>query len=421
MINFFKIISITLLLSASAVSNSFAQSIWQWQEPQPTGNVMRALSFVNENTGYAAGDVGNVLKTTNGGLNWELKLVDQNIQILGMFFYDSELGFVTGTDNGKVYRTSDGGNSWSVLLNAGVTAMWDIDFPTRHTGFAVGLNGRIYKSTDSGLNWTQQSSGSSAFLFSVDFLDSLNGAVGGGRILLRTTNGGLNWAEQNLVFSWPFAQVFSLNYIDSNHIYGLVSAEDSLYKTTNGGQSWFGQFIPRVGSDIFRTISFIDPNTGIMATDYGKIRRTTNAGVTWINDSTYQPNYEQIGVLYRTEFVTNSTAYVSGSGGRVIKSTNAGVNWFTTTGGRYNYNSNYFVNQNTGFTAGNDGKILKTTNAGLNWIEKPSNTIQNLNEISFVDENTGFVCGDTGTVLKTTNGGELGEFEHWKYKRYKRN
>ena len=82
------------------------------------------------------------------------------------------------------------------------------------------------------------------------------------------------------------------------------------------------------------------------------------------------------------------------------------MNWFTSTGGRYNYNSNYFIDQNTGFSVGDEGKILKTTNAGINWVEKQSNTVQNLNEVQFVDGNVGYICGDTGVVIKTSDGGE---------------
>ncbi|MBK8980987.1 MAG: hypothetical protein IPM38_01415 [Ignavibacteria bacterium] len=183
MINFFKLFSITLLLSAFNVSNSFAQSIWQWQEPQPTGNFMWALDFIDENTGYAAGDVGTVMKTTNGGSGWEVKIVDPNFRVYGMYFYDADFGFLSGTDNGKLYRTTNGGDNWQNVLTAGVTAMWDINFPTRHTGYAVGLSGRIYKSTDSGLNWTQQSKYKS--FYCVDFLDSLNGVIGGGSICFK--------------------------------------------------------------------------------------------------------------------------------------------------------------------------------------------------------------------------------------------
>ncbi|MBK8983179.1 MAG: hypothetical protein IPM38_12875 [Ignavibacteria bacterium] len=407
MIKFFKLFPITLLLSVFNVSNSFAQSIWQWQEPQPTGNFMWALDFVDENTGYAAGDVGTVMKTTNGGLSWEVKNVDSNFRAYGMHFYDADFGFLSGTDNGKLFRTTNGGENWSVVLTAGVNAMWEVNFPTRHTGYAVGLSGRIYKSTDAGMNWTQQSSGTNTFLFCLDFLDSLNGVIGGATYVSKTTNGGMNWVIQNVTFTNPFTQVTSFNFIDQSTIYGLTTGKAEFLRTTNGGLSW--DFIPinyPYINDIPRKMSFKGLNNGNIVTNFGLILSTTNAGTSWAIDSSFKPIYRQIGVLFNVKRVSEQIAYVSGSGGRVIKSTNAGQNWFATTGGRYNYNSNYFVNQNTGFTAGNDGKILKTINAGLNWIEKQSNTNQNLNEVMFADDNTGYICGDTGTVLKTTDGGE---------------
>ena len=397
----------TFLIIISAISiNTYAQSVWQWQQPQPTGNFMWAVDFVDENTGYAAGDVGTVMKTTNGGVNWEVKIVDPDLKILGMDFYDSQLGFVVGDINGSVYRTSNGGDNWTLVLTANVLTMWDIDFPTRNTGYAVGLNGKIYKSTDSGLNWIQQNSSTNTFLFSVDFLDSLNGVAGGNRLLTKTTNGGINWIQQNLDMPNPFAQVTSVNFIDQNHIYGLVQREDSIYKTTNGGINWFGQFISRINGDIPRSISFINPDTGLMVTDIGLIKRTSNAGVNWITDSTFKSSFNDNGVLWALQYYRTNIAFVSGSGGRVIKSVNGGQNWIATTGGRNNYNSVFFVNTNTGFSVGADGKILKTTNAGLNWIEKESNTNQFLKEVQFVNDNVGYICGDTGTVLKSIDGGE---------------
>jgi len=397
----------TFLIIISAISiNIYAQSVWQWQQPQPTGNFMWAVDFVDENTGYAAGDVGTVMKTTNGGVNWEVKIVDPNLKILGMDFYDSDLGFVSGTNNGSVYRTTNGGENWSLVLTAGVIAMWEINFPTRNTGYVVGLNGVIYKSTNSGLNWTQQSSLTSANLFTVDFIDSLNGVMGGSRFLAKTTNGGINWVNQNLNFFSLTAIVTSADFIDSNNIICLAQGDSQFFKTTDGGSNWNALPLLFLDFDLERTISFINPDTGIMATDYGRILRTTNGGVFWNIDTTFKPRSYEIGVLFDTYFLDNSTAFVSGSGGRIIKSTNNGVNWFTSTGGRYNYNSNYFIDQNTGFSVGDEGKILKTTNAGVKWVEKQSNTVQNLNEVQFVDGNVGYICGDTGVVIKTSDGGE---------------
>ena len=42
---------------------------WQWGNPLPQGNTVRAMSFAGA-TGYAAGDFGTLLKTTDGGNQW---------------------------------------------------------------------------------------------------------------------------------------------------------------------------------------------------------------------------------------------------------------------------------------------------------------------------------------------------------------
>ncbi|MBK7029684.1 MAG: hypothetical protein IPH45_10910 [Bacteroidales bacterium] len=43
---------------------------WTWQNPLPQGNWLECVSFADENNGYAAGNSGTLLKTTDAGLNW---------------------------------------------------------------------------------------------------------------------------------------------------------------------------------------------------------------------------------------------------------------------------------------------------------------------------------------------------------------
>ena len=43
---------------------------WQWGNPLPQGNTLRAMSFAPGGTGYAAGDFGTLLKTVDGGTTW---------------------------------------------------------------------------------------------------------------------------------------------------------------------------------------------------------------------------------------------------------------------------------------------------------------------------------------------------------------
>lgn len=73
------------------------------------------LSFVNENTGWIAGDSGVVYRTTNGGADWELQWTEDVLvsgaQLHSIDFSD-ELHGVAGGNNGRIFTTSNGGMTW---------------------------------------------------------------------------------------------------------------------------------------------------------------------------------------------------------------------------------------------------------------------------------------------------------------------
>ena len=59
-----------LFIAVMIQSDASAQSTWFWQQPLPSGNSLKDVKFVNQQTGYAVGDVGTIVKSTNGGFNW---------------------------------------------------------------------------------------------------------------------------------------------------------------------------------------------------------------------------------------------------------------------------------------------------------------------------------------------------------------
>ena len=61
-----------LLAAVPALAPASVQvgsSGWQWGNPLPQGNTLRSISFAGAN-GYAAGDFGTLLRTTDGGTTW---------------------------------------------------------------------------------------------------------------------------------------------------------------------------------------------------------------------------------------------------------------------------------------------------------------------------------------------------------------
>src|SRR5215213_2677815 len=54
---------------AAGASVQVGSSGWEWGNPLPQGNTVRALSFAGA-SGYAAGDFGTLLRTDDGGTTW---------------------------------------------------------------------------------------------------------------------------------------------------------------------------------------------------------------------------------------------------------------------------------------------------------------------------------------------------------------
>jgi len=46
----------------------FSLSQWTWQNPLPQGNQLYSVNFPDADTGYAVGNLGTIIKTTNGGV-----------------------------------------------------------------------------------------------------------------------------------------------------------------------------------------------------------------------------------------------------------------------------------------------------------------------------------------------------------------
>jgi photosystem II stability/assembly factor-like uncharacterized protein len=381
-----------------------SQSTWFWQQPVPTGNLLYGIDFVNEQTGYAVGTVGTIIKTTNGGNNWQAQISNSNITLLSVSFINESTGYTCGGE-GLILKTTNGGSNWiSQISNTSFTLI-RIDFINDRIGYSSGDNGTMLKTTNGGVNWSSLNSGTLSNLYSLSFLDSLNGVAGGIRTIIKTSDGGNSWQNQNVTFVNFFSIVKDIQYIDPNNIISVVDTDNKLILTTNGGVNWYGNSLITNSDNLPSALSFINPNTGFVINYLGVISKTTDAGLNWQLDSSFQTNDRQLANLWNVDFVNENTVYVSGGGGKVIKSTNAGNDYFLTTGGRTNLESNFFVNENTGYTVGFDGVILKTTDAGNNWLLQNSNTTQNLNDVFFVNSETGYVCGDSGVVMKTVDGG----------------
>ena len=64
-----------LLLLAGASHCSASDYTFSWSHPHPQGNALHGAAFADATTGYAVGDRGAVVRTTDGGQSWSLATV----------------------------------------------------------------------------------------------------------------------------------------------------------------------------------------------------------------------------------------------------------------------------------------------------------------------------------------------------------
>ena len=275
-----------LLLSLAVAASATAQSNWFWLQPLPQGNRLTSIEFADAFNGCAVGDVGAIVRTTDGGITWTKIEPPRKVNFYGVdFAKGNPLVLVAVSDSGRIYRSSDGGYKWYLAQTVTNTVVFqDVDFAGPSTAFAVGLAGRIYKSTDAGVTWNQQFSPTGLSLRSVNFWNENCGIIGGDRRVMLTSNGGTNWFVQNLVLN-QFEQTVGVSQLDS--LTAVAAAETDgggkSFRTTNGGVSWDTVRLnipyPNGSGDIVRHMSFGGKRYGVICTSLGSILRTTNAGV----------------------------------------------------------------------------------------------------------------------------------------------
>ena len=321
--SFWVILFFIILLNSEFPS--FAQT-QPWKILQSPVNVtLRYLAFVDSLTGWAAGEAGTIIHTTDGGNSWDVQNSTVQTFIMDVFFVDKNIGWaLTLKDefpfNSVILKTTNGGNDWSAE-----------NFPDsskyiRTIFFFDSLNGFVGGSyigftSDGGNSWTSAEIDSnmvSGFpVYNFSFFNRQFGYAVGGRVdiagvIWRTTNSGLNWSAQGVGVD----EVFDIFIFDSLYAITLSGDPEGFYptaeiKTTNAGLTWSNDTLSFFGLSF--AIDFRTYNEGWSASGY-KFLLTTNRGETWVEFET-----PDSAVVYDLQFTDARNGYAIGENGVILK------------------------------------------------------------------------------------------------------
>lgn len=160
-----------------------------------TGESFANVYFSNTQNGWATTWQGKLFGTTDGGDTWSLLFTQEDGDLLeSIFFSNEQNGFILSSRYSEyILRTTDGGATWT-SQELGISTFWGGGhFINETTGWIVGgtaTTGIIYITEDGGDTWTRDFSFSRAFYdISAPIADEkLAWVSGAGGVIMRFSN-----------------------------------------------------------------------------------------------------------------------------------------------------------------------------------------------------------------------------------------
>ena len=267
-----------------------------WERRGPEGGMVLSLAVSPAGTVYLGTSDGHIFASEDGGGQWELRgrAGMRTDAVVAQLAADpreprrvfAAVWFREAGAGGGVFRSEDGGVTWSASGLAG-EAVRTVEFaPSRPETLVAGTRSGVFRSNDTGRNWERISPAGHAELRNVDSLaiDPGDAAViyaGTYHLPWKTSDGGKSWAPaaSGLIDD---SDIMSMRVDAANPARMYLSACSGIYRSENRGAAWTKlQGIPYAAR---RTQAIVqdprDPVTLYAATTEG-LWVTRDAGESW--------------------------------------------------------------------------------------------------------------------------------------------
>ena len=291
--------------------------------------------FIDGDQGWAVGDRGTILHTTDGGAHWQLQSTGITTRLNCVYFTDDQHGWAAGgstdpyvgTTRGTLLRTRDGGRHWIAESGLLIPTIRRIGFFDKSRGWCISQPSALFPSgvfttDDGGRSWGELPASQGQSWLAADFVDPLTGvlvgrrsaiasvrrrgiepvpnnepalralravqvrgkqgfAVGDGGLVLATQDRGRSWQTPSGELPNVLRQYFDLKAVctSGTHVWAVGMPGTRVLHSPDAGATWTLQPTQHVLP--LRAITFIDERHGWAAGDMGNILRTSDGGQSW--------------------------------------------------------------------------------------------------------------------------------------------
>ncbi len=321
-------IKLILLTKIFFLTITVSSQTYQWQlfETQVKAN-LKQIFVVDSLNIWIGGDSAYILYSSNKGSSWIIQNYNPAYEITDIFFLNKNQGWAieNGSDGINVFNnilfTNDGGENWiRKRFRPDNVTLYTICFLDSMNGFVGGDQNIFHFTTNAGEDWYPVQRDTAIFsqfpVRKIRFISNTYGfAVGGyfdfGGVLWHSTNNGFNWMTDS-AYADPF---FDLEFIDSTTIITIASDIErsypsAVFKSTNLGTTWNFFEIPYYG--VSRGISKRTKNE-IWGTFQNEFIYSIDKGDNWITI----PTPSGI-IVYDIEFIDSTFGISVADSGYII-------------------------------------------------------------------------------------------------------
>lgn len=268
-----------------------------------SGAVVHDVAFISPTVGYAAAEEGQVWKTSDGGNTWaEILNRGYPYYYYGVAVTGNKVvvsGFNDSNSNGILTQSNDGGKTWKADTVLSTSAWADRVRFTHGLGHGLVMTGELDSGTEPNLawstikpnSWQQNVPDPSGGWFGDEFTLLKNQtAYASGITFCKSADTGATWTcapPADSVFDGP------TEFVNDKHGWtggGEISPDVAgwLHRTNDGGATWSGRVLNTPYP--IREVEFLNNQVGWATggnvySDVGGIYYTANGGRTWALDA----------------------------------------------------------------------------------------------------------------------------------------
>jgi photosystem II stability/assembly factor-like uncharacterized protein len=368
-----------------------------WQ-PVVSPNNAYEVRFLTPSFGWVSDNYA-VAITHNAGAIWEHALLGGS-QITYPDFIDENVGVGIEDDDETLWRTVDGGATWTNVLQRAFNNFDEfhtVRFLDADTVIATGYS-TIFRSTDAGQTWTEVLTDPDLYLTGrITVFDEQTVLIDHFSVGFLSTDAGATWQEIDFPYS-----VGDVGHVSGSEIWAGNIHGELLY-SPDYGQSWERRFD---GPDLGLTdVAFRTPDHAIAAGAH-MIMESFDGGDTWQLTSSGS-EYAVTDI----EMSDSGLGFSTGHSSVVCRTTDDGEQWVLDRDLNFVHaNTVEIVNDDVIFVGGQQGFPKRSTDGGLTWeVLGAHEGLAVVRDFSFLDAQLGYAaCGYSGTgwMLKTSDGGD---------------